>query len=74
MMLPRNYIHVIWDDYQNGWRCWVFHDGQVAQRLHRTDIASVVALAQELHLPVDMGDGQGRLRTALRVAGVRLVP
>ena len=72
-MLPRNYIHVVWDDYQNSWRCWVFRDGQVIQRIHRTDVAAVVALAQELELSVDMGALQGRLRIALRAAGVHLV-
>jgi hypothetical protein len=72
-MLARNYLHVQWDDYTERWRCWIFRSGQVVEREYLADIAAVVARAQELKLPVDIGGGQGRLRTALRQAGVRLL-
>lgn len=72
-MLPRHYIQVTWDDYHDNWRCWVFHDGQVIEHLSCADNGAVVALAQELNLPVDMGERQGRLRIALRTAGIRLI-
>lgn len=72
-MLARNYLHIQWDDYTDRWRCWIFRAGQVVEREHLADIAAVVARAQELKLPADIGGGQGRLRTALREAGVRLL-
>ncbi|MBC8077092.1 MAG: hypothetical protein H7Y32_13530, partial [Chloroflexales bacterium] len=72
-MLAKNYLHVMWDDYADRWRCWVFRNGQVTEREYLADIVAVVARAQELQLPVDMGGGQGRLRAALRAAGVRLL-
>jgi hypothetical protein len=72
-MFPRSYLHVMWDDYGERWRCWTFQAGRVVEREQLTDIAAVVARAQELKLPVDIGGGQGRLRTALRAAGVRLL-
>jgi hypothetical protein len=72
-MHPRNYLHVQWDDYTDRWRCWTFQAGQVVEREHLADIAAVVARAQELQLPVNIGGGQGRLRTALREAGLRLL-
>ena len=72
-MFPRNYLHVQWDDYADRWRCWIFQAGQVVEREHLADIPAVVARAQELKLPVDIGGGRGRLRTALEAAGVRLL-
>ena len=72
-MHPRNYMHVMWDDYMNQWRCWIFQEGRVVEREHLADIATVVARAQELRLPVDIGERQGRLRVALQEAGVRLL-
>jgi hypothetical protein len=66
-------MHVMWDDYASQWRCWVFHNGQVTEREHVADIPAVVARARSLRLPVDIGDRQGRLRTALREAGVQLL-
>ena len=73
-MRPRNYMHVMWDDYTDRWRCWLFRSGQVVEREHLPDIAAVVARAQGLGLPVDIDEYQVRLRTALREAGVRLIP
>jgi hypothetical protein len=72
-MRARDFMHVIWDDYVGQWRCWVFHNGQVTERGHLPDIPAVVTRAQVLRLPVDIGDWQGRLRAALRAAGVRLL-
>jgi hypothetical protein len=66
-------MHVTRDEYTDRWRCWIFRDGQVTTREHLADIGAVVARAQELGLPVDIGEIQGRLRAALREAGVRLL-
>jgi hypothetical protein len=58
-MYPRNYLHVQWDDYTDRWRCWIFRSGQVVEREYLTDIPTVVARAQKLGLPVDVGGGKG---------------
>jgi hypothetical protein len=41
----------------------------VVEREYLVDIAAVVARAQELKLPSDIGGGQGRLRTARLASG-----
>jgi hypothetical protein len=66
-------MHVTRDEYTERWRCWIFQSGQVTEREHLADIDAVVARAQELGLPVDIGEIQGRLRAALRKARVRLL-